>query len=467
MKISKKLKGLALALAIASSLYGCFGGSGKDESSNSVQSYQQPAQVIENTQTENISENPTYQEDNKVVLYSEYGNAKLKIKNAVLIRDTTRAGTEHTTELAVPHTGTSSIQLQINDGDSDYVYVYGKIGNSNLADDSKFGINSGEEIVQVSGKDYSNDEQFTNEKMIKVSISDGTGTLNWRYTDNTGNSEGQTFEINTLRLYNLLTQGSEKVLDLGDYFSSFKIKFNALPQPQIVGTNNCPVNAVDTNNDGVADRYEIPPNYDCVSIRFNNPDNLSYNPQYSLDGTNFNDLDYDTTYDIESLGLSQGSTTTKTITVKEYLDSEQTVLDQGTKTLPTIYKDVDKVGNTDLNGTVQDYATGNTWSVGDLGTAEFADPGSNENAGVITVTGSSANYGTCNVYIRKDGTVLSNQTMPCNNINVSYTVPASDKGTGWHGIEFYIYKQYNNGSKEVGVDRFTIDYKVNESPSTP
>ena len=91
MKISKKLKGLALALAIASSLYGCFGGSGKDESSNSVQSYQQPAQVIENTQTENISENPTYQEDNKVVLYSEYGNAKLKIKNAVLIKDTTRA----------------------------------------------------------------------------------------------------------------------------------------------------------------------------------------------------------------------------------------------------------------------------------------------------------------------------------------------------------------------------------------
>jgi hypothetical protein len=69
--------------------------------------------------------------------------------------------------------------------------------------------------------------------------------------------------------------------------------------------------------------------------------------------------------------------------------------------------------------------------------------------------------------ITDEGTVLSNQTMPCNNINVNYTVPASGEGTGWHALEFYVVKQYNNGSYETSIDRLSVSYKVDESPTTP
>ncbi len=288
--------------------------------------------------------------------------------------------------------------------------------------------------------------------------------------DNTENSEGKTFEISALNLYNKIQQGDKIVLDLGDYFSSFKIRFNALPKPKIVGTHDCPVNPVDTNGDGVYDRYEIPSISDCVSVKFVNLDGLGYNAQYSRNGTNFNNIDYNSTYNLTSLNLPQGNTTNPTLYVKEYLDEGQTILDQKTITLPTIYKEIDKVGNTDLIGTIQDYTTGNTWNVGDGIMVEFADPGNNTNAGIIKINGSSAPYGNCKVWVRKDDNDLYwTDPMPCNNITANYTVPASDKGTGGHGIEFIVYKQYKTGESSYMddvIDRFSIGYQVNEAPTT-
>jgi len=417
-----------------------------------------------------VSEEQQFDEESGAVLRSEYGTSILRIKDGVLIGGNVR-GSEYTKEIVVKHTGAESIELEINDGDSDSIYVFGKVGNTNLTNDSKFGINNGGQIVQISGKDYQNDVVFDNENMIKVPINNGQGTLNWKYVDGTGSSEGKTFVITALNLYDKIQQGSETVLDLGDYFSSFKITFNALPKPMVVGTPNCPVNPVDTDNDGVYDRFEIPLNYDCVSIQFTNPDGIGYNPQYSEDGTNFNDIDYSNPINLTSLGLSQGSTMNKQITVREYVDEDLTILDQVNRTVSGIYKDVDKVGNTDLVGTVQDYTTGNTWTVNDLGAAEFVDPGSNDKAGKITVTGSSAPYGTCDVHVVKDGNELYNQTMPCNNINISYEVPASDRGTGWHGVEFKVYKIYKTGPndndrEENFIDNILVSYKVNETPTT-
>ncbi len=453
------LKSLLPLLMLTGSLFSC-----GNLSERSIQTQNQNDNQVEQVQYRVIDVNP--------VLYSEYGLASLKFNNTVLVEKIviTRSGNFHNKEIFVPHNGTQSVQLTVtvNDGDDNEIYVAIKNNNGrNLVEDPVFGINNNSgEIVQVSGVDTENND-YNNYKMVKVPLTNGQGTLDWKYVKA---MEGQVVDME-IDLYNKFDQGSETVLDLRDYFSSFKLHGNTLPNIVIKPTPYCPVNPVDTNNDGTVDRYEIPPNYDCVSIGFTNPGDVGFNPRYSLDGTNFNPIDFDNPVNVNSLNLAQGNTMTKQVWIKEYLDSNNTIVDQTTKTTPTIYKDVRKVGNTELIATYHDNTTGNEWVVNDLGGGEFADPGSNDTAGTITVTGSSATYGTCDVHVRKNGNELYNQTMPCNNINISYTVPASDKGAGWQGMEFKVYKIYKKGpndtdTQEIFVDNLAVDYKVNKTPTT-
>ena len=293
--------------------------------------------------------------------------------------------------------------------------------------------------------------------------------LDWKFQDLSGNSEGKSFTINNFALYNLFTQGSNNVLDLGDYFSSYTLQFNKLPVLSVVPSNNCPVNMVDTNNDGVNDRFEIPPNYDCISLSFSNDDGISYNAEYSLDnGNTYNPINFGTVFDWTSLGLAQGVASDKDIKVREYIDSAQTIQDSKTYTL-TLYKDKEFPGG--LTGQATDNTTGDTFTVNDGDIITFADPGTNSSAGVISVSGSSALYGDCRVYIVNDGNInniVFDQVMPCNSINASYTVPASEKGTGNHSIEINIDKIYQNGNnsnQNINIDYFAITYKVNQTPT--
>ena len=448
-------------------LYSCGGGSGSSDT------------VANNTNGNNNSSAPNPVSNiiiSSDTISSVYGTASMKFKDGVVYKNTTdnsvsiqSANNKGNITIIVPHKGTSSITLNISDPDDNKVYVTGDVNGSPLASNSFFGINSNGTVKNISGYDYQSNKDFNNYPAIEVGITNGSGTLDWKFQDLSGNSEGQSFTISNFALYNLFTQGSQNVLDLGDYFNTYTLQFNKLPVLSVVPSNNCPVNMVDTNNDGVYDRFEIPPNYDCISLSFSNDDGVSYNAEYSLDnGNTYNPINFGTAFDWTSLGLAQGVVSNKNVGVREYIDSAQTILDSKTYTL-TLYKDKEFPGN--LTGSATDNSTGSTFAVNDGDIITFGDPGTNSNAGVISVSGSSADYGDCRIYIVKDRDInnpVFDEIQPCNSINASYTVPASDKGTGTHTLELgvdKIYKISNNTNKNVNIDYFAIGYKVNQSPT--
>ena len=445
-------------------LSSCGGGGGGDGISQEQPVNQQPS--------EPVAEKPqpgTPTDDVQVIttgntLYSVNGTAQLIFTDGVIISNAgslnPEANNRGTTIVLVPHTGSSSILLNINDPDSTLVYVLGDINNSPLTQHNFFGINSGGQKKAISGYDTLLQQDLTNYQAVEVQITNNQGTLDWKFQDNTGNSEGQTFTVSNMRVANLISQGSNNIIDVGDYFETYKIQFNALPVPSIVGTADCPVYKAST-------RYEIPPTKDCVSFQFQDPDSAGSNPQYSLDGTNFNAISYAQTYNATGLNLNGGDTYNLSIIVKETLDTTNNITDQKTVSF-TIYKDKNNTGNTSLTATCNDTTTGNRWNVNDNGSCEFVDPGDNQNAGTITVSGSSAPNGNCTVEIWKDNNKVSTVTNTCNAINASYTVPASDKGTGNHTLVFKVYKEYSTGTSSpttVQIDQFTITYKVNQPPT--
>ena len=405
------------------------------------------------------------------VLYSVNGTAMLVFKDGVIISRTNtlepQANNKGDKTVLVPHTGASSIQLKINDSDSNIVYVLGEINNQSIAEHSFFGINSGGQIETITGYDSLLQKDLSNYKAIKVSINNGQATLDWKFQDNSGNSEGSIFTVQKMRVANLFSQGNKNYIDVGDYFNNYNLQFNTLPVPNIVPTSNCPINIVGAEGPV---SYEIPPTKDCISLRFDNVDDVGYNPQYSLDnGNTFNNIDFNQIYDSGNLGIQQGSTKNVSIITKEFLDQNNTISDQKTFVFP-VYKDKNNIGNTSLQATCSDNTSNNSWNVGDAETCEFADPGSNQNAGTITVSGSSAQNGTCRVVVIKDGdnnNPIDDKLMSCNSINISYTVPASEKGTGNHTLVVQVSKRYiigDDSSTEIQIDQFTITYKVNKAP---
>ena len=407
------------------------------------------------------------------VLYSVNGTAMLVFKDGVIISKTNtlepQANNIGNKTILVPHTGATSIQLKINDADSDTVYVLGEIDNSSITQHPLFGINSGGQIENISGYDSLLQQDLSNYKAIKVTVANGQATLDWKFQDNTGGSEGDSFTIQKMRVANLLSQGNQNYIDVGDYFNNYTIQFNALPSPDIVPTSNCPINLV--GGDGPI-TYEIPPTKDCISLKFSNPDSAGFNPQYSLDnGNTFNNInDFTQIYDSGNLGIQEGSSKNVSVIVKEFLDQDNTISDQKTFTF-SVYKDENKVGNTSLTATCTDTTTNNSWTANDNGICEFADPGNNQYAGTITVSGSSALNGNCRVVVIKDGdnnNPVDNKQMSCSSINISYNVPASEKGTGNHTLVVKVRKKYiigDDSSTEIQIDQFTITYKVNQAPT--
>jgi len=481
MKSYKKT--LASLIAGSALMLNSCGGGGGSESVYSPSSGNDNQPVVENPQP-GVNEpvyNPPTEEGN--IIYSVNGKALLIFKDGVIIdnhlssqsiKALTNKGPK---TVIVPHTGANSVLLQVNDVDSNEVYVLGEVEGNPLTSHPYFGINnSSGQIININGYDPLLNQNLNNYPTIKVSINNGQGTLDWKFQDITGNSEGNTYSITNLRLVNLLPQGDTNYLDIGDYFQNFDIKFNALPTFNVVGTQNCPVNKVDTDGDGVYDRFEIPLNLNnftgnCIAFYFSNPDNISYSPQYSLDnGNTWNNITYEQTEE-KSFVLNPGQKVTIDVKVKEFIDQNQNISDSKKIGTFTIFRDEDRCGNTQLQGTCTDSTTGNSWNVSDLGSCYFADPGNNSTAGTIEITGSSALYGQCRISVLKNNVEIDSQIQPCNNINYTYIVPATDKGKGTQWLDFIILKLYDKGSQakfyEGGVDCFSLGYRVNQTPTIP
>jgi len=402
------------------------------------------------------------------VIESASGIALLKFKNAVLIEEPTRAS--YNKVIVAPHTGATDVQLEIRDVDNPYVYVYAKVNGVDLPNDPKFTIVGDSGTVEsLTAYDLVNDENIANAKFIKVSIDPETkkSILTFNYADSTGNSEGMTFNVNPFRLYNLITQDTSNFLDLGDYFESFIIEFNHLPTVEFTVSDNCPANKVEMN--GVLTRLEIPPSKDCVALTFTNVDGKGFSPQFSVDnGNTWSDIDYSSPNDI-TISLESGNTLSSfSLQVKEALDDGGTIFDSVQRTINVeVYRDVNKVGASNLAIQVNDLNSGNTWNVNDGDSIVFVDPRDNANAGTIKISGNSAPYGTCIVYIKKDGTTVATvPDLPCSSINATFTAPASDRGTGEHTLTFEVKKVYStaSGTFEDTVDGVTVTYKVNQAP---
>ncbi|TCK06285.1 hypothetical protein CLV27_0086 [Phorcysia thermohydrogeniphila] len=402
------------------------------------------------------------------VIESSSGIALLKFKNAVLIEEPTRAS--YNRVVVAPHTGATNVQLEIRDVDNPYVYVYAKVNGVDLPNDPKFGIVDGSGTVEtLTAHDLVNNEDITDTKFIKVSIDPETKTsiLTFNYADSTGNSEGMTFNVNPFRLYNLVTQDNSNILDLGDYFESFVIEFNHLPIVEFTVSDNCPANKVEI--DGQLVRLEIPPSKNCVALSFTNVDSKGFSPQFSVDnGTTWSDIDYSSPNDANVTIEPGNKFSSFSLQVKEALDDSGTIFDSVQRTINVeVYRDVNKVGASGLNIEVNDLNSGNTWNVSDGDSVVFVDPRDNTNAGTIRISGSSASYGRCNVYIKKDGTTVATVTdLPCSSIDATFTAPATDRGTGEHTLTFEVKKVYSTGTGtfEDTVDGVTVIYKVNQAP---
>ncbi len=402
-------------------------------------------------------------------LYSMKGLASLTFKNAVVMQRLGGFATNRgSVQVVTTHNGTSLITLNVSDPDSPFAYLYAQVNGTELPQHPYFSLNSGGVVVTLNGFDYVNNQTFTNSSFVKITITSGTGTLKYSFSTG-GNAEGQTFTVNPYRLYNLINQGGNTVLDLGDYFTAYKIYFNRLPDVQVVGTSSCPVNGVDTNNDSVIDLWEIPPYpngfNDCISIAPNNVDGIGYNISYSTDGTNFSPFNNPTNI---NLTISQGQTLNKTIWVREYIDPATTIPDTIDRVV-TVRKENDLAPGTSPLGVVcHDNQTNFNTSISDGGSCTFVDPGNNSVAGTITVSGVDVNYGNCYVRVQKDGSdVFNSSVQPCNNISVTYTVNASDRGTGNHSLSFGIYKLFSTGTGNFAsqIDQVDITYLVNQAPT--
>ncbi|TCK06284.1 FG-GAP-like repeat-containing protein [Phorcysia thermohydrogeniphila] len=441
-----------------------------------------------------VGENLTSEEVPKVEITSANGKAKITVFNAALTESDSR--TEYQQTVLIPHVGTT-MKIDVEDVDNDKVYIYGfytedalicsnsassdscsymevsgGVSIGNILNNEKFVLSTDNgaytEKVTATATDGS---AFSEEDMIVVPLTNGQGSLIFDFLSPVCGACGRIWEGRstgiTLKLYNLITQGENKVLDLGDYFNPFTIKINALPRISF-GGETCSASSTKTYLAEVGDVYTvtIPPDSQCLTFKFQNQDGEGFNPAYSYDGLAYEDIDYSLQI-TKNFTLSQGENTTVTVGVKESLDEGGNIWDSGTYILK-IYRDSFNPDSPKVTVKCRDLSTGAIWNAVNWGSCPFGDPqDATTDAGSITITGSTSVEGTCTVRLYKGDTLVSeNTSQTCSNINVTYTVKGDEAGSGVVPLTVKVFKNYSNGTETVEkqIDQFTVGYAVNQSP---
>jgi len=445
------------------------------------------------------SSGSTSEEVPKVEITSVNGKAKITIFNAALTESNSRAKYQQT--VLIPHTGTT-MKIDVQDVDSNKVYVYGsytqdalncsnsssfctltEVSNGlafgNILNNEKFSLKTDNgvftEKVTATATDGSS---FSEEDMIVIPLTNNQGSFIFDFLSPVCGICGRIWEGRStaidFKLYNLITQGEEKVLDLGDYFKPFKVKINALPRISF-GGNSCPAASFKTYSvEDERDVYTvtIPPDSQCLTFKFRNEDEEGFYPAYSYEGSEYEDIDYSLQI-TKNFPLSQGENTTVTISVKEALDADGDIWDSGNYTLK-IYRDSFNPDSPKITVKCRDLSTGVSpvgapkWDVVNWGSCPFGDPGdSTANAGVITISGSTSVHGTCTVRLYKSSTLVAEfPSENCANIDVTYIVKGSEAGSGVVPLTVKVFKEYSNGTGTVEkqIDEFILGYAVKQSP---
>jgi len=439
-----------------------------------------------------MEESSTDKEVPKVEITSAKGKAKLTIFNAVLLESSSRDGYEQ--EVLIPHSGTT-MKMDLKDPDSDKVYIYGFYNESaiicseNPSSCSYMIINNGVSIGNILNNDKfvlhtdggvttetvtaeaTDGSSFSDEEMIVVPVENKQGSLIFDFlTPLCGACKlawgGRSSSID-FKLYNLITQGGEQLLDLGDYFSPLRIRVNAPPKLSFGGAT-CVASATQGYNseDGIVYTVTIPPDSQCLTFKFLNDDGISFYPAYSYNNSVYEDIDYDLEI-TKNFTLSQGENTTVTVGVKESLDEAGTVWDSETYTLK-IYRDSFNPDSPKITVRCRDLSTNQIWSAVNWGSCPFGDPEDvDADAGTITISGSTSAEGYCTVRLYKGNTLVSENTSQlCTHINVTYTVKGSEADSGVVPLVVKVFKNYSNGTGTVEkqIDNFTVGYAVKQSP---
>ncbi len=386
---------------------------------------------------------------------SVYGTAKLVFKNGVIKSTNTPTGVyaqgnQGNVVVYLPHTG-GDFTLTANNPDDPATYVYAVSNGTNLCNDASFSIvSTNASCVNVSGYDYANNQTFTNEPMIKINHAQATETATFHLQGN----EGQTKTMSVFRLYDLIQQGNNTVLNLGDYFQSFTIQFNDMTNAAVVSDTTCP--AFDDGNGNV----HVPYNATCLKIKLEDVDTIGTNHQYSLDGgTTWQTFTSPYTLQLDVSGLAPGSSQNVRVDVEEQI---------GTANGNAIWDSISYVWNVikdaqpGINAYCVDNVSGNTWNVNSGDTCVFSDP--QGNTGIQYYVKITLNdTGTCNVVVYKDGTQVDNQTMSCANLQYAYGIDASEKGTRVHNVSIEVYR--TDYGSPVLIGNVNVNYRVNVAPT--
>ncbi len=404
------------------------------------------------TETQN---NQTYPTAEQNYITSVYGTAKLVFKNGVVKYQSSPSGVyaqsnQGTVTVYLPHTG-GEFSLTVNNPDDPATYVYAVSNGTNLCNDPSFStVSANASCVNVSGYDAVNNQTFTDEPMIKINHSQATETATFRLQG----SEGQTKTMSIFRLYDLLQQGNKPALNLGDFFRSFNVRFNDITNATVVSDATCP--ALD---DG-AGNVHVPYNATCLKIKLEDADTVGTNHRYTLDGgTTWQTFNPPHTIQLDVSGLAAGSSQSIGVGVREQVGSVNgnAVWDSKSYTWKVI-----KDSQPGINLYCTDNISGNTWSVNSGGTCVFSDPrGSTGVQYQIKFTLNDS--GTCNVVVYRNGTRVDNQTMPCANLQYSYSIDASEKGTGTHSVSVEIYR--TDYGSPVLTGSASVNYRVNTAPT--
>ncbi len=429
----KLLRNALLYGVTALAMYGC-GGNTTDNTSPS----QQPP-------------SPRYG-DNHIT--SVYGTAKIEFPNGVVITEQqttqglTTQGSQGSVTVYLPHTG-GHANLTVNN-DSPATYIYMTSNGNNIYNNPSFSLGSSNLSWEQVSCDATDGNTYNNEFMIKFthSSSQEIGTFNFNL------QEGESITLDNLRLYDWISQGSSNVCDLGDYFDSFSVKANVMPQVNPVSTSSCP--SMDLGNNNISVPYDAT----CVEFNIEDTDGVGSNHRYSLDGTNWVPVTLPARVQVDISSLPSGSSIN--LYVGETLSNGNESFEDVKDYLFTIYKDA----QAGLNIYCNDGKTGNVWQVNNGETCEFTDPTQGSNAPYthsINLTFNDGTTSNCRVEIYKNGTLVDQGTYPCNAVNHSYVLDNADTGTGQQQVDAKVYKDY--GGNKVLIDAKTFYYKINKAPT--
>lgn len=404
------------------------------------------------TSTGGNTNNPTYG-DNYIT--STYGTAKLEFPNGLVVVNQPTSGLSAQGSLGnvivyLPHTGGQANLTVNNDSTATYIYITSNgINIYNNADFSLGSTNLSWEQVSCSAT-YGN--TYSNEFMVKLTHSSPqeTGTFNLNL------QEGESINFDNFRLYDLIQQNSSNVCDLGDYFDSFTVKANVMPQVNPVSTSSCP--SIDLGNGN----YSVPYNATCVEFNIKDNDGVGSNHQYSLDGTNWVPVTLPASVQVDVSSLPAGSSTPINLYVGETVSNGNKSFDGVRLYSFNILKDV----QAGLNIYCNDGKTGNVWQVNNGETCVFTDPTQGSNAPYTHSINFTFNDGTssnCRLEVYKNGSLVDQGTYPCNGVNHSYVLDNADTGNGQQQVDVKLYKDY--GGNNVLIDAKTFYSRINKAPT--